>query len=43
MSLLISLASISVSRVPDSGTSIALVTGGVLALGMVARFLKSRK
>jgi hypothetical protein len=36
------IASITVG-VPDSGTTILLVSGGVLSLGLLARFLKSRK
>ncbi|MEO6005837.1 MAG: hypothetical protein ABIZ04_25680 [Opitutus sp.] len=43
MSLLTLLATSVVSRVPDSGASIALVSGGVLTLGLFARYLKSRK
>jgi hypothetical protein len=29
--------------VPDSGMTVALMTGGVLTLGLFARYMKSRK
>lgn len=37
------LATNPIVRVPESGTTIALVTGGVVALGLCARFVKNRK
>ena len=37
------LASTPVVQVPDSGMTVALMTGGVLTLGLLARFMKSRK
>ena len=37
------LASVAPSRVPDSGMTVALISGGVLALGLFARFMKSHK
>jgi hypothetical protein len=37
------LASSVTHPVPDSGATVALVTGGVLSIGFLARFLKNRK
>jgi hypothetical protein len=37
------IASVPNVRVPDSGMTVALITGGVLTLGVFARFMKSRK
>jgi hypothetical protein len=37
------LASVPTVKVPDSGATVALVTGGVLTIGFLARFLKNRK
>lgn len=37
------LASIVTHPVPDSGMTAALVTGGVVTLGLFARFMRSRK
>ena len=30
-------------QVPESGMTLALITGGVLTLGLFARFMKNRK
>jgi hypothetical protein len=37
------LASVPTVTVPDSGTTIAIVSGGILSVGLLARFLKNRK
>ena len=37
------LASLTPVAVPDSGMTVALVTGSVVTLGLIARFMKSRK
>ena len=36
-------SSVPTVQVPDSGMTVALMTGGVLTLGLVARFMKNRK
>ena len=37
------LASAPIVRVPDSGMTVALITGSVITMGLFARFMKSRK
>lgn len=37
------VASIVTVQVPDSGLTVALTTGGVLTLGLFARYMKNRK
>jgi hypothetical protein len=41
--LILTIIAVDVSNVPDSGVTGLLLGGSVLAVGMIARFVKNRK